>query len=616
MWDLFKAELIRFRIWAFAAAAVHLLALGFMARVVDLAQQPLVVQWVVGGTYALAGLLLGLYQMGSYRRPSQWLNLLHRPLAHRRIAASLACSAGVLLAIAVALPILLVALWQETATARVVDLRHWLLPLSGWLIATSAYLAGAFCSLRGVRSAGAALVLLCWPLASDAYGPGLIAVELIVLASLAGLLLLAFRPDPTALPRAPGAVLAIALPLSMANYLLLLIAFMSLEMLWIAQGSHPNNTPVPPAGGHNEVEKMDERGRMLAGLQGSVHPDAPLLREQIGLSEPHGFGVQVPKLPQRQELANFRPMEFDDAKGGIRWVFSHDDMRLHGWKLRDRRAAGTLGVGADNAPFPAPVLPGGPLPGMSEDDAVLVGGRTLYQYVAQSQQVVPRLVLPAGETLMGVSLVGARLAALSDRALYFLDARDMAQDLHPVPIRLRVALPGAMGDLRSLEAIELVDGWLVAFTFSARSHTVDGVAPFQATLRVHDDGRIETIHRRPLVFDYPAAYRYRAWWPSPALHALGKAALELFAPPLPLDATTPAPIPRSVIWRAILLAALSATVAWLRGARTATGPRGRMTWTLACAVGGPPVLATWWLMVPLRDPLDRSLPDAAAIATA
>ena len=43
MIDLFKGELLRFRLWAIAAAAVHAGILGFMARIVDLAQQPLLV---------------------------------------------------------------------------------------------------------------------------------------------------------------------------------------------------------------------------------------------------------------------------------------------------------------------------------------------------------------------------------------------------------------------------------------------------------------------------------------------------------------------------------------------------------------------------------------------
>lgn len=613
MYDFFKSELLRFRGWALLAALVHLLALAFMARVVDLGQQPLVVHRVIGGLYALAGLLLGLYQMGSYRKPSQWVSLLHRPMAPGRIAFALAAAAAALLAVAVALPLLAVATWQETLTPRVVDLRHWLLPLSGWLIATAAYLAGACCSLRGWRWAGAALVLLVWPLVSHAYGPAMIAIELIVLAWLALMLRIAFVADLDSPPRNALATATVALPLQVALHLALLVLLFCIEMLWIVQGSHPNNTPTPPVGGHNEVEKMDARDRMIAGLRGSSHPDAPLLREQIRLSDPEGLGVQVPKLPQHQELANFRPMEFDDGERRERWVFSHDDMRLHGYHLADQRALGELGVGAARAPFPAVVLPGDSLPGMEPGDALLGGGDTLYQYRSAQHQVLPRLRVAAGETLMGGGPLGQGVGMLSDRALYFFDGRPLVEGQGVVTPRLRVPLPGTMGDLRNLDMIELVDGHLIALAFSAEAHS-DGAAPVQITLRTHDDGRVETVHRRALAFDYPPLYRYRHWWPSPVLATIAEAARNLFAPPLPLDVTAPAPRPTSMLWLAGLLSLLAVIGAVWRTARTALSPSARWAWIAACALIGLPALGSLWLLVPRREVVaDLPLP-APAIA--
>ena len=43
MREYIKAELLRFRAWAIAYAALHLVVLGFLTRVLDLAQQPLFV---------------------------------------------------------------------------------------------------------------------------------------------------------------------------------------------------------------------------------------------------------------------------------------------------------------------------------------------------------------------------------------------------------------------------------------------------------------------------------------------------------------------------------------------------------------------------------------------
>lgn len=613
MRDLFKSEIVRFRGWAAALAAAHLIGLAFLTRIVDLAQQPLLVHWVFGGMYALVAVLFGLYQVGSYRKPNQWLNLMHRPLPPAQIAAGIFGAGCVLSALVVAVPIVLVAMHQETMAERVVDLRHWLLPLSGWLIGMCAYLAGSFCALRGIRYAGAALVLLAWLIASRACGFGLLALELIALIWLAAILLPAFKPDLSTPPRSPVSIVATALPLSMAVYLLLMLAFIGIEMLWVAQGSHPTNTPTPPVGGHNEVEKLDDRGRMLAALQDSVHPDTGPLREQVERSEPQGIGLQVTKLPQRNELANVRPMEFDDTQRNVRWVFSHDDMRLHGYNLDTRRSAGVLGVGETNAPFPAVALSGNGLPGMAEGDAVLVGGNTLYQYVSETKQVLPRIQVPPGETLLGGGPVGKRLAAMSDKALYFDDGRALSESTALITPRLRVPMPGDIGDLRNLDLIETPDGHLVGFLYSAQSHTLAGAAPYQVLLRTHDEGRIETINRRALDFDYPAIYRYRLWWPSPALYALGDAALSLFEPPRPLDATDPAPIPLAIVAIALALAVLSLVSSIGLGVARRLSGSARIGWAVACATFGPPMLIVMWLMLTgsRKTDLPPALPTTA-----
>src|SRR5213595_1836243 len=113
MLDYYKAELLRFRAWAFAYATLHLLVLGFLTRVVDLAQQPAFVYRMFAAVYGLSGLLLGAYQMGNYRKPNAWLNLLHRPIAHPCLAAALMLAAATLLALGVLAPALLAAGWQQ-----------------------------------------------------------------------------------------------------------------------------------------------------------------------------------------------------------------------------------------------------------------------------------------------------------------------------------------------------------------------------------------------------------------------------------------------------------------------------------------------------------------------
>lgn len=615
MFELFKAELLRFRPWALALAGVHVIALGFLTRVVDLAQQPLVVHWSFGSTYAALGLLLGLYQMGTYRKPSAWLNMLHRPLSSPRIATSLILAAVALLAVAVALPIALIALWQGAMTPRVVDLRHWLLALAALQIATAGYLVGAYGMLGERRYGYSGLVFPLLLITAAATGLGALALQALTVAWLIAMVLATFKPDLDAPPRGAAGMVAVALPLQMAMYSMMLLAYSGVEMLWIAQGSHPNNTPTPPRGGHNEAEKADDRTRMRMALEGSAHPDAPLLREQIALSEPAGIASQLRRIPQRSELANVSPMEFDDDARGVRWVFSHDDMRLHGYRLNDRTPAGTLGVGADNAAFPMPALPVGALPGSAKGDALLIAGNTAYHYDSESGRILPRIRLPDDEVLVGASPLGETLGVISDRALYFFDGRETVEHQRVMTQRLRVPMPGAYHDIYDLDMIELVDGYLIVFSNSYNAHTAEGAVPYQHVLRVRDGGAVETIAKRRLDYDYPQMYRYRSFWTSPALYALRDRAQHLFAPPLPLETSVAAPIPRSMWLLAGALSLLSLIGALWRTRRLAMPTAVRAAWVVICGLIGLPAFAALWLLyrpqeIVASDPLGA--PQAAA----
>ena len=600
MKQLFEAELLRLRGWALALGLVHLAVLAFMLRMVDLAQQALLVYWSFGAVYALAGLLLGLYQVGPHARPNAWLNLLHRPLAPARIAVALLLAGVVLLAVVVAVPILLAAAWQETMTARVVDLRHWLLVPATLQVSVAGYLAGAHAMLAGRRTGASGIVLLGLLLAAGATGFGMLALQSLVLAWLAWMVFASFKPMLGTPPEGIAATLALVLPLQMLVYLGLLLACAGAEMLWVAQGSHPNNTATPPRGGHNEVEKMDPRARMLAALLGSTHADAALLREQVALSEPQGLELQLARLPQRFELANVVPMEFDDTRRGTRWVFSHDDMRLHGYGLGDGRDVGTLGVGEEGGPFPMPALPAGNLPGMGDGDVLLLAGDTAWQYDSADTRVRARLRLPGNEPILGVAAVGERIGVLGDRAIHFFDGRDAALRPGLIEPRLRVPLPAPLAELHELDLIELVDGYLVMSTISAHAHE-GGMAPFLEALRVHEDGRAETVARRPLAHDYPAAYRYRGFVLSPLLHALQLRAERLFAPPQPLDAVVREPVPVSMRWLAGLLAFVSLLGAAWCARRAALPAKARLAWAAAGAAVGVPALLAFLLLHPPRE---------------
>ncbi|MFY2762566.1 hypothetical protein [Arenimonas sp. MALMAid1274] len=603
MFDIFKAEFRRFFSWSLLYAAGLLLVLLFFTRVVDMAQQPDEVYFVIGAVQALAGLLLGLFQMGGYRRPNAWLNLLHQPLAHWRIALALLAAGAALLAIAVLLPLLATAAWQELMTPRVLDLRHVGLCVAGFGIALIGYLTGAGAMLVPRRTAVAPLVFLALLPAAYATGMAFLALQGLVIAWLLALTLAAFKPDLGSAPRGAAGVL-LAAPLQAAMWLALVMAGFGFELLWIAQGSHPNNLPSAPAGSAKQADNAEGSDLIVWGLQSSAAAEAPLWREQAAISDILTLGVGIPVTPVWHELGNRAPMEFDDDERRIRWVFSHDLGRFVGYRLSDKQAIGELGVDGQ-ARFPSPPLPG---PG-----GLLVGRHTLHAFDGETQRVLPRLSLPEGEVIAGVQLEGERLAVLSDRALYLYDARPLSLDSAPLTTRQRVPLPGASGNLTRVDVMELLEGHLVSFTMTRGRHNGQGHS-FQQLVRVDPQGGLELVARRELASGYGPVFTGRTWWMSPVIDQGLGALRHLFAPYQPGHAQAPPPRPSVVRWLAGVLMGMSLLVAVWHVRRTALGMPGRIAWCVACALVGVPALMALWLAVPARESMQASAAAAPAPA--
>lgn len=605
MIDLFKGELLRFRLWAAAAFLANLVVLGFLSRMVDMAQQPVFVYQVFGAVYALAGALLGLYQMGSYRKPNQWLSLLHRPLHRLRIAGALSGASAVLLLAATALPIVLVCIYQDTMTARVVDLRHWLLPVAAWLIAVSGYLAGSYAMVGNRRYSFAAFLLPNLFMYAQASGVAMLGVQLAVIAFLAAMLAVAFKPDPSAPSRNPLAVLAVALPVQLGAYFLAWMLGYGVELLWTVSGTHPLNMPTPPKGGYIEADRAEGKDMLLLGIEASRDPQAALWREQIALSDVYTT-YPLRNLPVQGSLTNLSPLEFGDGENNLLLVYSHDRARFVTRGLRDQRARGELGVGEEQAAFPAPTMPYGA--------TYLYNAHAAYQYDSEQQRMFERVRLPRGEVMASPPApAGDNILVLSDRAAYFYPGREAMNGLDLLQPLMRVAMPGPVGNLSRMDVVELLDGYLVSYTYTWGVWSGELQHPFQQVLRVDGQGHAREVARRALSIDLPSLYTNRNTWLSPVLRAICLGAQDLFAAKDPLRAK-PEPMPAPVLWLAGICCLMSLLGAvWVSG-RQSHSPRGRWAWVLLCGVVGLPALASLWLLYPRRETLPMPAPSAPPVA--
>jgi hypothetical protein len=595
MLDLFKAELRRFRLWALVAFLLHAGLIAFYGRLTDLLQQPPAVVQAVTAVYALIGLLLGLYQMGGYRRPNRWLNLIHRPVDPRRIGLALTGAGLVLLLVAIVLPMLLMLLVQDLLSARVVDLRHWLLPLAALLISLAAYFGGAYAILGTRRYAPLVLILPVMLAFTEAVGLGAIAVQLLVALWLGYLVTTVFKPDLSQIPDRPAALAATAFPVIMAIYLVLLTAGgLAFQLGWIMLGTHPLNSNAP-AGGFVQASRAEGADLIAAGLAGRSDPQARLWREQVHISDSFKIQPGFDQLPVRGELTNTVPIEFDDSERGVHWTFSHDSMRFEGRRSLDGgRYESSLGLGESNAPFQRPPV--------SVGDGTMLDAGSIDQFDPETARIMQRIAVPAGETIAAAPVpVGESLALLTDKALYIYDAQVLTSGDREFPARQRVPLGGQIGNLERIDLIELLDGYLVSETFGRGSPSGESDA-WQLLVRLDGSGHVARVARRDLTPDFPTLSRFAGRWLSPLLSEAWGAALSLFGPATPLKAHVPSPVPLMVWVLAAFLSLVAAAGAIWWSARVGLGGLRRLGWIAVSALAGVPALFALMLFHPRRSP--------------
>jgi hypothetical protein len=162
-----------------------------------------------------------------------------------------------------------------------------------------------------------------------------------------------------------------------------------------------------------------------------------------------------------------------------------------------------------------------------------------------------------------------------------------------------------MGDVQRIDIMELLDGYLISVLDARSSYNAEGTAPFQQMLRVTDEGKISDVGRRVLRFDYPVAWRFQNWYPSPLLYNAQRAAKHALSGPTPAtDKATP-PVPRGAQITALALLALSALLAAWRVRRLGLSNAAKAAWVVACALLGVPAVLALWLLYPPRETLDE-----------
>ena len=597
MLEFFLAELRRFRNGAAAYALANVVVLSVLQQMLDVPNGPVGLHIIMLGFYVLSGHALAVYQFGSYRQPSRWIWLQHRPVHRARILAALVLAAAVLSAVAVALPLCAALRMQAHYTRSVVDARHYAGAAYLALSALTGWLAGGYITLHRSRWAFVVFVLpvvLTIRLATASTVLGLTAASAAILL---GLLYTVFRPGRSTADDTV-ATAASALPLQACLYVAVLWAgSMLYQAGLVATGTHPQVMTPTPAGGPTAAYRSDPVTRMRAALAGSADPRAAGWRAALDA----GTMVRVPNAIRqygvRGILTSQGQVRF--VKGDTLWTFSHDRMQYRGINPRDRTDQGTFGAGGPGTPERFDTVPDAL--GDRQGLQWMYDAHNLYRVEQPGMRMRHVLRVDGQEQVGGVAVLGQRMLVLTNRRVAIL-APATAAPVSATDVRL----PLPYGDLALAEAAQVPDGMLVSFVYGRRQF--DGSpASDQVTYLVDNTGRVQEVSRRTLAHDLPPLFEHRGWWVSPALHAL------VTLPDLLIDnGTVPdygvgrfAPLlqPRpAIVWAAALVAALLAGAGaawWTR--RAGLGRTARIAWCVACLLLGVPALLSLMILQPRRQ---------------
>lgn len=234
---LFFVELRRLRGLVRFAMVAHGLLLAALAYAGELVVPTRARQIEASVLVVLAGLLLGLHQVGSYRRRELWSFLLHRPAAPASIFAALAGAAFAALAVALALPLALAGAGAALAGLAGGVWPHLVAPYALGL-ALAAYFAGALLALRPWPGSVLAGVLTVSPVVllvvPAPIGAWIFAPLFAVVVALGALARAAFRADLHAPLRGRWTAAAAVAPALYLTFLALSFALLLAYSLGVA----------------------------------------------------------------------------------------------------------------------------------------------------------------------------------------------------------------------------------------------------------------------------------------------------------------------------------------------------------------------------------------------
>ncbi len=553
MRDLFYLEWLRYRKWAILLAVLNFCAVAFVYKMGDLLHSGIdeFVTWLA--LYATPSFLFGLWQGHSYSKPNQWLLLMHRPVQPRHIGMALSIAGLLVLSLAFILPLLLNLLLATQHVDRVVDSRHWVLPLSALLVCAACYFCGLLIRLSAAYWTALLLPALGMLWLAPATGNAALILQAVAALTLWALCVAVFQADRAqVLSRAPNLALALMLGLLGAHAVLLAAGNVSYIAALTVTGNSPTHD-VPPAGGYIEAKRrkdLDSMKEMLA-----LASAQPALLTQLQAGRTHFLWEKT----QSQQHGALTARVFWDYSEEGRWRYNHDERRFIGFKRISRERLPDLAPNNQDRRFE--FVP------KNLNWNIFADGPRLYQFDGRQTALVKVWELGADETILaGEFPKDANTLILSSASLHIFGTEVLSPrraEARAISPFLQVKLPAPAAELDRLAVVELADSFLAYFLYGRGNTRGESIAR-QYLIQISKSGGSVVLAERTLRDDYAAAYLFDRQLLSPVLSTVWQSLRPyLNAGSMLPQRATPSEITIWAAWLSVLSLALTAY--WLKG---------------------------------------------------
>jgi hypothetical protein len=524
MFELFKNEIWRLKLWILIPALIYLLLNASSIYFGEYSDSGLMIGNVHSVIFAISSVLFGLVQFHTYKKPNRWIYLINRPASTNSLCLILLATGSVIVLFQFVIPDLLLTITMDNFSSVLIEKRHYIQALYVFLISMAFYLSGVYIQLSHSKGAFLVLVLPIIAITSLLINGPVIRISFIVMLWLLLLVLSVFKANThNNKVSILGKFLAI-IPFQIGLYFIIVmaLAFIFQTRLMILEGAG-NEVPWNEYYAndvYNHVVYLDGHEQMALNLmnanpriQNKYNEQMKNIKTSMSVAN---LDLFYPPwlLPYQQKINRLKIV---DSVNDLEWTFSLDHMLYMNTGKNQANQNNTLSLNGKDSE----ITKFKTIPNVTKNSfgSQVITPKEIYSYDEDFQQFNLRFELNENESFIsGFNKSGPLMNILTTTHIYFFDSDDAlntTKKLTPITI---VKIPGAHENLTSVEISVLMDRTLVGFLFGKLSEKGHFPAE-QIMLEINPtSNRVNTLATRPLKNSMSEIYHRMNWYISPLTH--------------------------------------------------------------------------------------------------